>query len=71
MKIVAAFVMATAIGAFSRWARIPSLAPRAIVGALLIVAMNCGYVAMDRWLADPRHFSTRKTETTLMRSEKQ
>ena len=32
MKIVAAFIVALATGAISRWARIPSLAPQAIVG---------------------------------------
>jgi len=51
MKIAAAFIIALAIGAISRWARIPSLAPQAIVGSLLIVAMTTGYVLADRYLA--------------------
>jgi XapX domain-containing protein len=50
MKIAAAFIIALAIGAISRWARIPSLAPQAIVGALLIVAMTAGYALTDRYL---------------------
>jgi XapX domain-containing protein len=51
MKIVIAFLIAIGIGAASRWARIPSLAPQAIVGALLIVAMTAGYTVTDRCLA--------------------
>ena len=50
MKIAAAFMIALAIGAISRWMRIPSLAPQAIVGSLLIVAITAGYVAHDRCL---------------------
>jgi XapX domain-containing protein len=50
MKIVAAFFLALSIGAGSRWARIPSLAPQAVVGALLVVAMSIGYVLADRYL---------------------
>ncbi len=53
MKIVAAFLLALSIGAGSRWARIPSLAPQAVVGALLVVAMSVGYVLADRYLAKP------------------
>ena len=48
MKIVMAFLIAIGIGAGSRWARVPSLAPQAIVGSLLIVAMTSGYVLADR-----------------------
>jgi len=51
MKIVIAFIVAIAIGAASRWARIPSLAPQAIIGALLIVAMTTGYTVTDQFLA--------------------
>jgi XapX domain-containing protein len=38
MKILIAFIVAFGIGAGSRWTGVPSLAPQAIVGALLIVA---------------------------------
>lgn len=51
MKIAIAFIIAIGIGVISRWARIPSLAPQAIVGALLIVAMTAGYTAADQCLA--------------------
>ena len=50
MKIVIAFIVAFGIGAGSRWTGVPSLAPQAIVGALLIVAMSTGYVSADRLL---------------------
>jgi XapX domain-containing protein len=50
MKILIAFVVAFGIGAGSRWTGVPSLAPQAIVGALLIVAMSTGYVSADRLL---------------------
>jgi XapX domain-containing protein len=50
MKILIAFIVAFGIGAGSRWTGVPSLAPQAIVGALLIVAMSTGYVSADRFL---------------------
>src|SRR5271156_5904897 len=50
MRILIAFIVAFAIGAASRWTGVPSLAPQAIVGALLIVAMSTGYVSADRLL---------------------
>jgi XapX domain-containing protein len=40
MKIVIASLIAFGIGAGSWWARVPSLAPQAIPGSLLIVAMT-------------------------------
>ena len=50
MRIIIAFMVAFGIGAGSRWTGVPSLAPQAIVGALLIVAMSTGYVSADRLL---------------------
>ena len=50
MRILIAFIVAFAIGATSRWTGVPSLAPQAIIGALLIVAMSTGYVSADRLL---------------------
>ena len=50
MRILIAFIVAFGIGAASRWTGVPSLAPQAIVGALLIVAMSSGYVSADRLL---------------------
>ena len=51
MKLLAGFLIAFGIGAFCRLAKIPSPAPQAIVGALLVVAMSTGYVAADRLMA--------------------
>jgi XapX domain-containing protein len=48
MKLLAGFLIAFGIGAFCRLAKIPSPAPQAIVGALLVVAMSTGYVTADR-----------------------
>ena len=50
MRILIAFIVAFVIGAASRWTGVPSLAPQAIIGALLIVAMSTGYVSADRFL---------------------
>jgi XapX domain-containing protein len=55
MKILIAFMVAFGIGAASRWTGVPSLAPQAIVGALLIVAMGAGYVSADRLLKRNPH----------------
>ncbi len=51
MRIIIAFIVAFGIGAATRWARVPSLAPQAVVGALLIVTMSAGYVFADRLLS--------------------
>jgi len=51
MRILIAFVLSFSIGAASRWTGVPSLAPQAIVGALLIVAMSTGWLTVDRVLA--------------------
>jgi XapX domain-containing protein len=50
MRILIAFIVAFGIGAGSRWTGIPSLAPQAIIGAFLIVAMSAGYVSADHLL---------------------
>jgi XapX domain-containing protein len=50
MRILIAFAVAFGIGAASRWTGVPSLAPQAIVGALLVVAMSTGYVSADQLL---------------------
>ena len=51
MRILIAFVLSFSIGAASRWTGVPSLAPQAIVGALLIVAMSTGWLTVDRVMA--------------------
>jgi XapX domain-containing protein len=57
MKIILGFVLALAIGVLCRLARIPSPAPNALLGSFLVVAMSLGYIAADRALARPSHFS--------------
>lgn len=55
MKIILGFVLAFAIGAVCRLARIPSPAPNALLGSLLVVAMSVGYIAAERALARANH----------------
>ena len=57
MRLILGFVLAFAIGAACRAARIPSPAPNALVGSLLVVAMSVGYIAAERALARPVHSS--------------
>jgi len=61
MKIILGFVLAFAIGAVCRLARIPSPAPNALLGSLLVVAMSVGYIAAERALARPHHSSPTHT----------
>ncbi len=51
MRLLIAFVLSFSIGAASRWTGVPSMAPQAIVGGLLIVAMSTGWVTVDRVMA--------------------
>jgi XapX domain-containing protein len=53
MRLILGFVLAFAIGAACRVARIPSPAPNALVGSLLVVAMSVGYIVTERALARP------------------
>jgi XapX domain-containing protein len=53
MKLILGFTLAFAIGAVCRLARIPSPAPNALLGSLLVVAMSVGYIAAGRVLAQP------------------
>ena len=57
MRLILGFVLAFAIGAVCRLARIPSPAPNALLGSLLVVAMSVGYIAAERALARPVHSS--------------
>jgi XapX domain-containing protein len=57
MRLILGFVLAFAIGVVCRVARIPSPAPNALVGSLLVVAMSIGYIAAERALARPIHSS--------------
>jgi XapX domain-containing protein len=42
------FLVAFGIGAFCRSCRIPSPAPQAIVGSLLVVTMSIGYIVAGK-----------------------
>jgi XapX domain-containing protein len=53
MKLILGFTLAFAIGAVCRLVRIPSPAPNALLGSLLVVAMSVGYIAAGRALARP------------------
>jgi XapX domain-containing protein len=50
MRLILGFLLAFAIGIVCRLARIPSPAPNAIVGALLVVSMSTGYVITEKWI---------------------
>jgi XapX domain-containing protein len=49
MKIVISLMLAFGIGVTCRLAGIPVPAPPAIVGALLVLAMTCGYLLAGRF----------------------
>jgi XapX domain-containing protein len=51
MKVALGLLLGFLIGAGCSAFGIPSPAPPAIVGALLVVAMTVGYVLADRYLA--------------------
>jgi XapX domain-containing protein len=50
MKILLGFLLAFGIGSVCRFAGIPSPAPNAILGSLLVVSMSLGYVAAGWYL---------------------
>jgi XapX domain-containing protein len=51
MKLLLGFLVAFGIGSFCRLARIPSPAPQAILGAVLVVTMSVGYVVTGQLMA--------------------
>ena len=53
MKPIIGLILAFAIGLACRAFGIPSPAPPLILGALLVMAMTVGYIAVDRWMARP------------------
>jgi len=55
MRLILGFMLAFAIGAVCRLVRIPSPAPNALLGSLLVVAMSVGYIAAGRVLARSIH----------------
>jgi XapX domain-containing protein len=64
MKIILGFVLAFAIGAVCRLARIPSPAPNALLGSLLVVAMSVGYIAAERALARPNQAASHAVQNS-------
>ena len=44
MKVLLGFLVAFGIGAFCRLTKIPSPAPQAILGSMLVVSMSVGYI---------------------------
>lgn len=50
-RFIIGLLLGFAIGLGCRWMGIPSPAPPALVGALLVVAMTAGYLIADRFLA--------------------
>jgi XapX domain-containing protein len=53
MKSMIGIVLAFALGFACRAFGIPSPAPPLILGALLVMTMTIGYIAVDRWMASP------------------
>ena len=53
MKSIIGIVLAFALGFSCRAFGIPSPAPPLILGALLVMAMTVGNIAVDRWVASP------------------
>jgi len=56
VKSIIGIVLAFALGFSCRAFGIPSPAPSLILGALLVMTMTIGYIAVDRLMASPaRH----------------
>lgn len=52
VRYLAGFFVAFFLGAFCRYVKIPSPAPQALLGSLLVVTVTLGYMAMDHFLAN-------------------
>ena len=53
MKPLIGILLAFALGFACRAFGIPSPAPPLILGALLVMTMTLGYIAVDRWVMSP------------------
>ncbi len=53
MKAAIGLVLAFVVGFACRAFGIPSPAPPAILGALLVMAMTVAYIGVDRWMGKP------------------
>jgi XapX domain-containing protein len=51
MKVVIALSLGFLLGAVCRWFDIPVPSPPKLVGALLVLAVTVGYMAMDNWMS--------------------
>jgi XapX domain-containing protein len=69
MKILLGFLVAFGIGAFCRLLKIPSPAPQAILGALLVVAMSAGYVMAGRVVDRIQHANANASQTSSLVQE--
>jgi XapX domain-containing protein len=49
-RYLAGFLVAFFLGAFCRYVKIPSPAPQALMGSLLVVTVTLGYMLMDHFL---------------------
>lgn len=67
LKIVAGIVLGLLIGAGCRWLDIPVPAPPKLLGALLVLSVTLGYVAVDRYLAS--RSATEIQSTTLQEDD--
>jgi XapX domain-containing protein len=65
MKLLLGFLVAFGIGAFCRLIKIPSPAPQAIVGALLVVTMSVGYVAAGKAIDRLQQRATARPTTAV------
>jgi XapX domain-containing protein len=48
VKLLAGFIIAFTVGALCRVFGVPVPAPPALLGALMVVAMTCGYLAGNK-----------------------
>ena len=71
MRLILGFLLAFAIGAVCRLARIPSPAPQAIVGALLVASMSTGYVLTERCLDRPSKATTCLSQRQVVSSSRE
>jgi XapX domain-containing protein len=62
MKVVLGLLIGFCLGAVCRWLDIPVPSPPKLLGALLVVAITLGYMAMDGMLAR-RHSSDSPPES--------
>ena len=58
MKSMIGIVPAFALGFACRAFGIPSPTPPLILGALLVMTLTIGYIAVDRWMASPSSIRT-------------